>query len=94
MAHQLAEKSPLAALVIQDKLESTPHSVVKKLSVCQAEALLLEPLRAIAQYSPKVVVVIDGVDELANAEPLILSEVTSVLCSTMSDLPEIGRAHV
>ena len=87
MAQQLAEKSPLAALVIQDKLETTPHSVVKKLSVHQAEALLLEPLRAIAQYVPKIVVVVDGVDELAKAEPLILSEVTSILCSTMLNLP-------
>ena len=32
MAHQLAEKSPLAALVIQDKLETTPFSVVEKIS--------------------------------------------------------------
>ena len=87
MAQQLAEKAPLAALVIQDKLETTPLSVLKKLSVRQAEALLLEPLRAIAQYTPKVMVVIDGVDELANTEPLVLSEVTSVLCSIMSDLP-------
>jgi hypothetical protein len=87
MAHQLAEKSPLAALVIQDKLETTPLSDVKKLSDCQAQALLLEPLRAIAQYSPKVVVVIDGVDELANTAPLVLSKVTSVLCNIMLALP-------
>jgi hypothetical protein len=56
----------LAALVIQEKLEMTPLSVVKKLSDSQAQALLLEPLRAVAQYVPKVVVVIDGIDELAN----------------------------
>ena len=87
MAHQLAEKSPLAALVIRDKLETTPLSVVEKISVRQAQVLLLEPLRAIAQYAPKIVVVIDGVDELAKAEPSVLSEVTSVLCSIMSDLP-------
>jgi NACHT domain len=87
MAQQLAKKSPLAALVIQDKLETTPLSVVEKLSDGQAQALLLEPLRAIARYVPKVVVVIDGVDELANAEPSVLSKVTSVLCSIMSDLP-------
>jgi hypothetical protein len=87
LAHQLAEKSPLAALIIQDKLETTPLGVVKKLSDGQAQALLLEPLWAIARYAPKVVVVIDGVDELANTAPLVLSEVTSVLCSIMSDLP-------
>jgi NACHT domain len=87
MAQQLAEKSPMAALVIQDKLETTPLSDVKKLSDCQAQALLLEPLRAIAQHAPKVVVVIDGVDELANTAPSVLSKVTSVLCSIMSDLP-------
>ena len=87
MAQQLAKKSPLAALVIQDKLETTPLSVVEKLSIRQAEALLLEPLRAIAQYSPKVVVVIDAVDELANTEPSDLSKVTSILCSVMLDLP-------
>ena len=87
MAQHLANKSPLAALVIQDMLETTPLSVVKKLSDRQAQVLLLEPLRAIAQYAPKVVVVIDGVDELANAAVFILSKVTSVLCSIMSDLP-------
>ena len=87
MAQQLAKKSPLAALVIQDKLETTPLSVVKKFSDGQAQGLLLEPLRAIAQYAPNVVVVIDGVDELANTEPSALSKVTSVLCSIMSDLP-------
>ena len=87
MAQQLAEKSPLAALVIQDKLETTPPSVVEKISIRQAQALLLEPLQAIAQYVPKVIVVIDGVDELANTAPLILSKVTSVLCGIMSDLP-------
>jgi NACHT domain len=87
MAHQLAEKSPLAALVIQDKLETTPLSVVEKLSDGQAQALLLEPLRAIARYFPKVVVVVDGVDELADAKPSVLSKVTSVLCSIMSNLP-------
>ena len=87
LAQQLAEKSPLAGLVIQDKLETTQLSDVKKFSDCQAQALLLEPLRAIAQYVPKVVVVIDGIDELANDAPLVLSKVTSVLCSIMSDLP-------
>jgi hypothetical protein len=40
MAKQLAEKSPLAALVIQDRLETTPLSVVKKLSDSQAQTLL------------------------------------------------------
>ena len=83
MAQQLAEKSPLAALVIQDKLE-TP---LKEFSDGQARSLLLEPLLAIAQYAPKVVVVIHGVDELANAEPSIISKVISVLCGIMSDLP-------
>ena len=87
MAQQLAKKSPLAALVIQDILETTPLSVIKKLSDLQARALLLEPLRAIAQYAPKVVVVIDAVDELANAAVFVLTKVTSVLCGIMSDLP-------
>ena len=73
MAQQLAENSLFAALAIQDKLETTPLSTVKKLSDCQAQALLLEPLRAISQYARKVVVVIDGVDELANTEPSVLS---------------------
>ena len=86
MAQQLAEKSPLAALIIRDKLE-TPLSIVKEFSDGQAQALLLEPLRAIAQYAPKVFVVIYGVDELANAEPSVISKVTSVLCSITSDLP-------
>ena len=57
LAQQLAKKSSLAALVIQEKLETTPLSVVEKLSLCQAQTLLLEPLQAIAQYAPKVVVV-------------------------------------
>ena len=87
MAQQLAENSLFAAQAIQDKLEKTPLSVVKKFSDDQAKALLLEPLRAISQYAPKAVVIIDGVDELANTEPSILSKVTSVLCSIMSDLP-------
>ena len=87
MARQLAKKSPLAALVIQDMLETTPLSVVKKISDLQARALLLEPLRAIAQYTPKVVVVIDGVDELANSAIFVLSKVASVLCGIMLNLP-------
>ena len=36
LAQQLAEKSPLAAQVIKDKLETTLLSDVKKLSDCQA----------------------------------------------------------
>ena len=87
MAQQLAKKAPLTALVIQELLETTPISVIKKLSERQAQVLLLEPLRAIAQYAPKVVIVIDGVDELANAAVFVLSKVTSVLCSIMSRLP-------
>ena len=87
MAHQLAKKSPLAALVIQDMLETTPLSVFRKLSDRQAQVLLLEPLRALAQYAPKVVVVIDGIDELANTAGFVLSKFTSALCSIMSDLP-------
>ena len=87
MAQQLAQKSTLAAQIIDEMLKTTPFSVIDKLSVRQGEALLVEPLRAIAQYASKVVVVVDGVDELANAEPSILSEVTSVLCSIMLDLP-------
>ena len=87
MAEQIAKKSPLAALIIQDMLETTPLSVVRKLSDRQAQVLLLEPLRVIAQYAPKVVVVIDGVDELANSAVFALSKVTSVLCNIMSDLP-------
>ena len=83
------EKLPLAALVIQDKLETTPLNIIKKLSDTQAHVLFLEPLRAIAEYAPKVqvVLVIDGVDELVNAEPSDLSKVTSVLCGIMLDLP-------
>ena len=38
MAQQLAKKSPLAALVIQDILETTPLSVIKKLSDLQARS--------------------------------------------------------
>ena len=89
MAQQLAKKSPLAARVIHDMLETTPLSVVKKLSDRQARVLLLEPLLAIAKYVPKVVVIIDGVDEVANhdAAVFVLPKVTSVLCSIMSDLP-------
>ena len=87
MAQQLAENSLFAARAIQDMLEKTPLSVVKKFSNGQAKALLLEPLRAISQYARKVVVVIDGVDELANTEPSVLSKVTSILCSIMPDLP-------
>ena len=87
MAQQLAENSLFAAQAIQDKLENTPLSVVKKFSEEQAKALLLEPLRAISQYASKVVVVIDGVDELANTEPSVLSKVTSVLCRIMLNLP-------
>ena len=87
MAQQLVENSLFATLAIQDKLETTPLSTVKKLSDCQAQALLLEPLQAISQYACKVVVVIDGVDELANTELSVLSKVTSILCSIMSDLP-------
>ena len=68
-------------------LETTPLSVVRKLSDRQAQVLLLEPLRAIAQYAPEVVVIIDGIDELAKAAPSILSKVTSVLCSITFDLP-------
>jgi nucleoside-triphosphatase THEP1 len=86
MAQQLAENSLFAAQAIQDKLKTTPLSDIKKLSDCQAQALLLEPLRAIAQCAPKVVVIIDGVDELANAEPSVLSKFTSILCSIMSEL--------
>ena len=82
------EKLPLAALVIQDKLETTPLNIIKKLSDTQAHVLFLEPLRAIAEYAPKVVLVIDGVDELVNAEPSDLSKVTSVLCGIMLDLPD------
>jgi nucleoside-triphosphatase THEP1 len=88
MAQQLAENSLFAAQAIEDKLRTTlVLNDVKKFSVCQAQALLLEPLQAIAQHATNVVVVIDGVDELANTEPSVLSEVTSVLCSIMSDLP-------
>ena len=79
----------MAALVIQDKLETTPLNIIKKLSDTQAHVLFLEPLWAIAEYAPKVqvVLVIDGVDELVNAEPSDLSKVTSVLCGIMLDLP-------
>ena len=87
MAQQLAENSVFAAQAIEDKLRTTLLSDVKKFSYCQVQVLLLEPLRAIAQYAPKVMVVIDGVDEFANAEPSVLSKVTSVLCSIMLDLP-------
>ena len=87
MAQQLAENSPLAALAIEDKLNTTLPSIVKNFSDLQAKVLLLEPLRAIAPYYPKVVVVIDAVDELVDAPPLDLSKVTSVLCSIASDLP-------
>ena len=87
MAQQLAEKAPLAARLIQNKLKTTPLGVLEKFSPHQAEVLLLEPLRAIAQYSPKVMIIIDGVDELANAKRSKIPEITSILCSTMSNLP-------
>ena len=70
MAQQLAENSPFAALAIEDNLKKTLPSVFKNFSDLQAKALLLEPLRAISQYAPKVLVIIDGVDELANTEQI------------------------
>ena len=88
LAQQLAENSPFAALAIEEKLKTTLPSIVKNFSDLQAKVLLLEPLRAIAPYYPKVVVVIDAVDELVDAPPLDLSKVTSVLCSIMLDLPD------
>ena len=93
MAQQLAENSVFAAQAIEDKLRTTLLSDVKKFSYCQVQVLLLEPLRAIAQYAPKVMVVIDGVDEFANAEPSVLSKVTSVLCSIMLDLPRAAHRN-
>ena len=88
MAQQLSENSQFAALAIEDKLKTTLPSTIKNFSDLQAKALLLEPLRAIAQYAPKVTVVIDGVDELVDTPPLDLPKITSVLCSIMSDLPD------
>ena len=63
----------MAALAIEDKLKTILSSIIKNFSDLQAKALLIEPLQAISQYAPKVVIVIDGVDELANTEPSVLS---------------------
>ena len=94
MARQLAERSPFAAVVIHDKLKDIPRSTVKKLSLEQALAIFVEPLRVIAQFEDKVVVVVDGVDELANTDPDILSEVTAVLCTIIQELPSKIRILV
>lgn len=94
MAQQLAERSPLAAVVIYDQLKEVCPSHIKELSFQQARAIFVEPLRAIAQYEDKVVIVVDGVDELENTDPSTLSKVTSILCRVMHDLPSKVRILV
>lgn len=94
MAQQLAEKSSLAAVVIHEKLEVTLPSLVKRLSYEQALAIFVEPLRTITSYANKVVIIIDGVDELDNTDASTLSKVTSILCSVIRDLPSKVRILV
>src|SRR5882762_11490531 len=94
MAWQLAERSPLAAVVIHDKLEHVRASHIKEFSFHQVHAIFVEPLRAIPQYEDKVVIIVDGIDELDNTDPSTLSKVTSVLCRVMHDLPSKVRILV
>ncbi|KAJ7909118.1 hypothetical protein B0H13DRAFT_2493818 [Mycena leptocephala] len=89
MAWQLAERSPLAAVLIKKNLDSVP-SHASRLSKEQASALFLEPLQVIAQYAGKVVIILDGVDELVKLREFptfTLSKVTSILCDIVHDLP-------
>ncbi|KAJ6548775.1 hypothetical protein B0H19DRAFT_1237461 [Mycena capillaripes] len=87
MAQQLAERSPLAALVIHEKLKKVLPSHISSLSDNQARAIFIEPLKAIAQYEGKIFIIIDGIDELADTDPSIISEVTAILCRVVLDLP-------
>ncbi|KAJ7812687.1 hypothetical protein B0H13DRAFT_1666076 [Mycena leptocephala] len=89
MAWHLAERSPLAAMVIKKNLDSVP-SHASMLSKEQAFALFVQPLQVIAQYADKVVIIIDGVDELSElreSRPRTLYKATSVLCGTVHHLP-------
>ncbi|KAJ7843500.1 hypothetical protein B0H13DRAFT_1574374, partial [Mycena leptocephala] len=63
LAWQLAERSPLAAMVIKKNLDEMSSDCLQQLSKEQGRALFIEPLKVIAQYESKVAIIIDGVDE-------------------------------
>ncbi|KAJ7745270.1 hypothetical protein B0H16DRAFT_975620 [Mycena metata] len=84
IAQQLSEFSPAAAHIIQDALQ---HGFIpfKKLGE-QVEKLLLAPIR---ELSPAIVVIlIDALDELHNADSSAKEILSSI---TASDLPENVR---
>jgi hypothetical protein len=87
IALELATASPVAAVLIHDSLKTNP-TLANKLSVEQVDALYVRPLSAIVRHNPGVVVILfDGIDELANTDGATLSSFTSILSTAAIRLP-------
>ncbi|KAJ7459381.1 hypothetical protein FB451DRAFT_1046193, partial [Mycena latifolia] len=86
IAQQLAELSPDAAHIIQDKLKNGFPSSRKE----QVEAFLLAPIRELSKYRDTVIILIDALDELQNAAKSVL-EILSTIAPRDCDLPDNVR---
>jgi hypothetical protein len=87
IAKDLAETSPVAAVLIHDALKAD-QTLAEKLSKEQVDALYVRPLTAIAKHNPGVIVsLFDGIDELSNADEETLSSFTVILLSAAALLP-------
>ncbi|KAF8177157.1 hypothetical protein K438DRAFT_1846063 [Mycena galopus ATCC 62051] len=83
IAQQLAEFSPDAAHIIQDKLKRGFPSSRKE----QVEALLLAPIRELSKSCDAVIILIDALDELQNAAKSVL-EILATIAPQGCDLPD------
>ncbi|KAJ7797473.1 hypothetical protein B0H14DRAFT_57394, partial [Mycena olivaceomarginata] len=86
IALQLAEFSPDAAHIIQEKLKNGFPSSRKE----QVEALLLAPIRELSKSRDIVIILIDALDELQDAAESVM-EILSPIAPRDCDLPDNVR---
>ncbi|KAJ7589666.1 hypothetical protein C8J56DRAFT_939218 [Mycena floridula] len=99
LALQLAHVSPIAAYAMGSALRDTP-SIVSQFGFKQAELLVLKPLLELAKLESdkNIVVIIDGVDELAplggKTQQECYAEVAVILGQVAKSLPDNVRLVV
>ncbi|KAJ7589654.1 hypothetical protein C8J56DRAFT_37403 [Mycena floridula] len=99
LALQLAHVSPIAAYAINSALHDMP-SIVSQFGLKQAQLLVLNPLLKLAKLESdkNIVVIVDGLDELAplggKTQQECYSEVADILGQVAKSLPDNVRLVV
>ncbi|KIJ34733.1 hypothetical protein M422DRAFT_34959, partial [Sphaerobolus stellatus SS14] len=86
-AYELVRALPSLGTSVREVIRRNPSIFGRRLEL-QANTLIVEPLKAVSEQMPRMVVVIDGLDEYSDdTGQLPLEDFVSALLGTIKDMP-------